>query len=181
MEFFCLHRDRSGATRLRERLREQHWSYLDRFEQQLIARGPTLDDTGETPTGSVHIVRTTDSAAARAFAFDEPYHQAGVFRDVLLRRWHNVLGRTMWEFPLGYSENHRYLVIGLGSGTAVDLEPAPDPLIAFGHLLSDDGATWLGTVALVQAPGPAAARTVLAGGSYASIEVQRWDYGGRPG
>jgi osmotically-inducible protein OsmY len=40
-----------------------------------------------------------DPAAARAFAFDEPYYQAGVYRDVLLRRWHNSLGRTMWDFP----------------------------------------------------------------------------------
>ncbi len=77
----------------------QHWSYMDRYEAELIARGPTFGEDGKTPTGSVHIVELPDPAAARAFAFDEPNHQAGVYRDVPLRRWRNLLGRTMWESP----------------------------------------------------------------------------------
>ena len=136
----------------------------------MIARGPTLADDGEAPTGSVHVLDLPDPAAARAFAFDEPNYQAGVYRDVLLRRWHNMLGRTMWEFPGGPSEGNRYFVLGLSAGqpTAdlVDLT-APtgrdDDLIAYGPLLSDDGATWLGTAALLRATDPDAARaTVLA-------------------
>ncbi len=100
MEFFCYHRDRPGSLALREELLEQHWSYMDRYAKELIARGPTFADNGETPTGSVHIVDLPDPAAARAFAFDEPGYQAGAYRDVLLRRWRNVLGRTMWDFPV---------------------------------------------------------------------------------
>ena len=103
----------------------------------------------------------------------------------------------MWEFPGGPSEGNRYFVLGLGAGqpTAdlVDLT-APtnqdDDLIAYGPLLSDDGATWLGTAALLRAPGPDAARaTVLAiptpprpadsGYDYAAVEVHNWRFGGR--
>ena len=83
---------------LRGELLEAHWSYMDRFAAEMIARGPTLADDGDTPTGSVHILGLPDPAAARAFAFDEPNYQAGVYRDVLLRRWRNLLGRTMWDF-----------------------------------------------------------------------------------
>ena len=101
VEFFCYHRDRPGSVRLREELLEEHWSYMDRYQAQMIARGPTLAGDGDTPTGSVHIVGLPDPAAARAFAFDEPDYQAGVYRDVLLRRWRNLLGRTMWDFPGG--------------------------------------------------------------------------------
>lgn len=54
MEFFCYHRDRAGSVTLRNELREEHWSYMDRYAKELIARGPTY--TGDTPTGSVHIV-----------------------------------------------------------------------------------------------------------------------------
>src|SRR5436853_3905624 len=88
-----------------------------------------------------------DPAAARAFAFDEPNYQAGVYRDVLLRRWRNALGRTMWDFPGGRTGGSRYLVLGLGTGQAADLAvPAdPDGLIAYRPLLSDNGAAWLGT------------------------------------
>ncbi|MEW2355275.1 YciI family protein [Spirillospora sp. NPDC029432] len=181
MEFFCYHRDRPGSMALRRELQEEHWSYMDRFEKEMIARGPTLVDDGETATGSVHIVDLADPAAARAFAFEEPNYQAGVYRDVLLRRWRNLLGRTMWEFPGGRDGGDRYLVLGFGEGEAVDLE-APgdrDELIAYGPLLSDDGGTWVGTAALVRAPGVDAARGVLTVERYAGVEVHEWAFGGR--
>lgn len=179
MEFFCYHRDRAGSAALRDELIEAHWSYMDRYATELIARGPTFTDD-DTATGSVHIVDLPDPAAVRAFAFDEPNYQAGVYRDVLVRRWRNELGRTMWEYPGGRSGGSRYLVLGLGEGPAGDPVPADqEALIAYGPLLSDDGVTWLGTAALVRAPSPAAARAVLTADRYAAIEVHNWEFGGR--
>ncbi|WP_425825572.1 YciI family protein [Streptomyces fractus] len=190
MEFFCYHRDRAESLTLRHEIVEEHWSYMDRYAKEMIARGPTFADDGETLTGSVHIVDLPDVAAARAFVFDEPGYQAGAYRDVLLRRWRNVLGRTMWDFPGGRSGGNRYLVLGLGAGPAVDVDldgPAgpgvsfdQDELIAYGPLLSDDGGTWLGTAALLRAPDAAAARGVLSPDRYADIEVHNWEFGGRP-
>jgi hypothetical protein len=105
-----------------------------------------------------------------------------MYRDVLLRRWRNVLGRTMWELPGGLVDANRFLVLGLGQGQAVDLSVPPDSdeLIAYGPLLGDDGITWLGTAALIQAPDSDAARAVLTAERYADIEVHNWDFGGRP-
>jgi len=182
MEFFCYHRDRPGSAELRDELLEEHWSFMDRYAAELIARGPTLAGEGDAPTGSVHIVDLPDPAAARAFAFDEPNYQAGVYRDVLLRRWRNMLGRTMWDFPGGRAGGNRYLVLGLGTGQGADLAlpPGRDELIAYGPLLSDTGATWLGTAALVPAPDPDQARAILTPGAYAGIEVHTWAFGGRP-
>ncbi|WP_327434468.1 YciI family protein [Streptomyces sp. NBC_01236] len=181
MEFFCYHRDRPGSLVLRDKLLEEHWSYMDRYAAEMIARGPTFAGDGETATGSVHIVDLPDPAAARAFAFDEPNYQAGVYRDVLLRRWRNMLGRTMWDFPGGRMGGNRYLVLGLGSEHAVDLVVPSDrdELIAYGPLLSDDGATWLGTAVLVRAPDADTARAVLSPDRYADIEVHNWQFGGR--
>ena len=180
MEFFCYHRDRPGSAALREKLREEHWSYMDRYQAEMIARGPTLagDDTA---TGSVHILDLTHPAAARVFAFDEPGYQAGVYRDVLLRRFRNLLGRTMWDFP-GDASSSKYLVLGLGDGPDADLAlpPERDELIAYGPLLSDDGAAWLGTAVLIRAQDPDAARAVLTPDRYAGIEVHNWEFGGRP-
>ncbi|HUQ61820.1 YciI family protein [Lentzea sp.] len=172
MEFFCFHRDRPGSLPLRERLVQEHWSYMDSFE--LIARGPTFSDG--VLTGSVHVVDVPDAAAARAFAFDEPNYQAGAYRDVLVRRWRNVLGRTMRDFPGGH-EGGGHLVIGFASGEPVDLVPRhPGELIAYGSLLSDDGTAWLGTAALVRSSDPA---SVLTRDRYDAVEVHEWEFGGR--
>ncbi|MFF7355720.1 MULTISPECIES: YciI family protein [Streptomyces] len=184
MEFFCYHRDRSGSRPLRDALLEEHWAYMDQYGEEMIARGPTLAADAQTPTGSVHIVDLPDSAAARAFAFDEPNHRAGVYRDVLLRRWRNTLGRTMWDFPGGRTAGNRFLVLGLGveeaGGAGHDVPPPRrDELIAYGPLLSDDGTAWLGAAALLRAPEPDAARAVLAPGRYAHVEVHAWTFGGR--
>lgn len=180
VEFFCYHRDRVGATKLRADLGERHWSYMDEFQARMTARGPTLTDDWRAATGSVHIVDLEDSAAARAFAFDEPNYQAGVYRDALLRRWRNLLGRTMWDFAGGSEGGNRYLVLGFGAGAATDLTaPSGHELIVYGPLLSDDGAAWLGTAALVRAPDRQAARAILSQDRYADIEVHPWRFGGR--
>jgi uncharacterized protein YciI len=182
VEFLCYHRDRVGSGPLRDALLELHWSYMDRYAQQMIARGPTLTPDGEHATGSIHALRLPDPAAARAFALEEPYYRAGVFRDVLLRRWHNLLGRTMWDFPGGRTGGTRYLVLALGPQTdePVTLPHDTSEVIAYGPLLTDDDAGTLGTAALVRATGAEAARAVLEPKAYAEVEVHRWQFGGRP-
>ena len=148
----------------------------------MIARGPTLTSDGGTATGSVHILELPDPAAARTFAFEEPYYQAGVYRDVLLRRWRNTLGRTMWETLGSRTEANQYLLVGLGPEPAAELA-APsdqDELIAYGPLLSDDGTSWLGTAALLRATDPATARAFMTDDGYAHLEVHSWQPGGRP-
>ena len=139
---------------------------MDGFADQMIARGPTLAADGDTPTGSLHILDLPDPAAARAFAFDEPGYQAGVYREVLLRRWRNVLGRThvgLPGWPRGWSPLPRHRARHR-RGRRPRAAAAREELIAYGPLLSDDGANWLGTAALLRAPDPDSARAVLTAG-----------------
>lgn len=180
MEFFCYHRDRPGSARLRTELLEQHWSYMDQFQATMIARGPTFTSDG-TLTGSVHILDLPDATAARAFAFDEPGYQAGVYRDVLLRRWQNSLGGTMWDHDGHEAAENRYLVLGFTSEPASGTTGPPphEDLIVCGPMLSDDASRVLGTAALLQAPDPSTARGALAAARYDGIEVHRWRFGGR--
>lgn len=181
MDFFCYHRDRADSLALRMELVEDHWSYMDRFAREMIARGPTVVGADEIPTGSVHILTLPDAAAARAFAFEEPGYQAGVYRDVMLRRWRNDVGRTMWDFRGGAPDGDGYLVLALHTAQPVGEAPkVPDApgLIVFGPLLSDDGADWLGTIALLRAPSADEAHAVLHDG-YAEVEVHQWRFGGR--
>jgi uncharacterized protein len=160
----------------------------------MIARGPTMN--GAEATGSVHIVDLPDEAAAHVFAFEEPNYKAGVYGEVLLRRWRNTLGRTMWEFAGGTDGYSRFLIIGHGrsgaTGDALHREHRAyldqgyrDRLIACGPLLSDDGAQWRGTAIMAELPDRGAAEALIAhdpyarAGLYEWVEVHDWQFGGR--
>jgi uncharacterized protein len=199
VEYFVYCRARQGVGALWAELTEAHWTYMDGYADRMIARGPTLTDDGTAATGSMHIVDLPDVEAAQAFAFDEPCYRASGYGDVMIRRWRNVLGRTMWEFRGDPDRNPRYLVIGHGlpgsHARAEDLRDEHDQyfadrgylehLIEWGPLLSDDGAEWIGSAMLAEMPDRAALDTMLANDPfvlahlYARLEVHRWESGGR--
>ena len=199
MEYFFYCRGRPGTEALAEALAEAHWSFMDGYAAAMLARGPTLTPDRATWTGSMHIVDLPDAEAARVFAFEEPNYRAGVYREVLVRRWRNALGRTMWEFDGDPVANRRFLVIGHGRpgvGATRDLlleahrryvadHGYADRFIARGPLLSDDGAEWAGSAWLVELRDRAAVDAMLAGepftraGLYDDVEVHDWQFGGR--
>jgi uncharacterized protein YciI len=167
VEYFFYCRGRPGTEALLEELAEAHWSFMDRYAPAMIARGPTLTPDRTTWTGSMHLVDLPDAQAARVFAFQEPFYRAGVYGEVLVRRWRNTLGRTMWDYPAEPGDDRRFLVIGRGKpgveAARRALEAAQrrwfgepghrDRVILRGPLLSDDGAGWVGSALLVQLTG----------------------------
>jgi uncharacterized protein len=199
MDYFFYCRAKPQAGELWAQLTEAHWSFMDAYADAMIARGPTLNEDGTAATGSMHIVDLPNAEAARAFAFDEPNYRAGVYADVMIRRWQNMLGRTMWEFEGDLVANQRFLVIGHGApdgvarSTALRDEHAAyfvdegylDRLIERGPLLSDDGSRWVGSAMLVEMPDRAGVEVMLAGdpfvtaGQYSELEIHRWEFGGR--
>jgi len=199
MEFFVYCRDVEGAATLRKQTTETHWAFMDRYAATMIARGPTLSEDGTSPTGSMHMLDLPDAEAALVFAYEEPFYKAGVFRDVMVRRWRNALGRTMWQFPGAPAEFRRFLVIGHGKPGA---SPARDRVteaqqryftehgyqerfIARGPLFSDDGAAWAGSAMVITLPSIEAVRTMLDAapynreGLYDRVEIFPWRPGGR--
>ena len=74
LDFFVYSRDAAGTAELRDDLEllEEHWSYMDRFADAMIARGPTLDGNRETATGSLHMLGLPSVDAAREFVALEP-------------------------------------------------------------------------------------------------------------
>ena len=86
MPFYVYGQDGPGTLAEMEALAEAHWSYMDRFAGRLILRGPTLSDDGNEHTGSVHVVDLADRAGAERFATEEPYWQAGLYRQVTVAR-----------------------------------------------------------------------------------------------
>ncbi len=169
--------DVPGTGPLREKLLEEHWSYMDRFVEELTARGPTLSDDRTEATGSIHIVELPDVAAARAFAFDEPNFRAGVYDPVLLLRYDDTLGGTMWQHASGSGDG--FLVIGHATPGTRPLPAGPRArgVLARGELYSHDDGGWAGTAVLVEAA-QVRAEDVLPGG-YDEVEIHPWCMGGR--
>jgi uncharacterized protein len=98
MEFLFYCRDKPNVTALLERLAEAHWSFMDRYHDRLLVRGPTLSHDGQKHTGSLHIVRLGDVAETDTFAYQEPFYKAGCYGEVIIRRWQDELGRVMRDF-----------------------------------------------------------------------------------
>jgi uncharacterized protein len=138
---------------------------MDRFAGGMTARGPTLGRDRETWTGSIHIVDLPSADAAREFVEQEPYNRAGLFEHHMIRRFKNLLGRTMWEFP-GGTGDPRFFVI------ASDFTAPPrERLIVHGELLEPAGV-----VLALEAPTREAVDELLEG---RGVEIHDWEFGGR--
>jgi uncharacterized protein len=199
VEYFVYCRDKQGTAALRQDLGEQHWSFMDGYADRMIARGPTLAEDGVTATGSMHIVDLPDVDAVREFAFEEPNYKAGVYAEVMVRRWHNLLGRTTWALAVDTQDADRFLVIGHGAfGIAISSDGLPaadrdfiakhpygDRLVVCGPLLSDDGSAWVGNVVALERVTRSTVEAMLENdpfaraGLYDRVEIHRWRFGGR--
>jgi uncharacterized protein YciI len=195
MDFFVYSRAAPSAAGVEHdpALDEEHWSYMDRFADGMIARGPTLAADREQWTGSVHIVGLPSADAAREFVEREPYNRAGLFEHHIIRRFENLLGRTMWESP-GGSADPRFFVIahrlpGAGEHAPALLladftAPLRERLIVHGELLTLDDARPAGVALALQAPTREAVDVLLRDGrpgldEHFELQILDWEFGGR--
>jgi hypothetical protein len=194
VDFFVYSRAAPGAADAGHdrSLDEAHWSYMDRFADGMTARGPTLAADRKTWTGSVHIVELPSADAAREFAEREPYHRAGLFDQHIIRRFKNLLGRTMWESASG-SDDPRFLVIAHVRAAAGKRAPAGlsdfaalprERLIVHGELFTADGARPAGVVLALQAPTRDAVDALVGSeqdglDQRCDVQILDWEFGGR--
>ncbi|WP_170588082.1 YciI family protein [Ruegeria arenilitoris] len=82
-------RDKDGALRTRLDSRAAHLAYIE--ETGVVAQaGPLLD--GDAMIGSLVILDVEDLSAAQAWADNDPYAKAGLFKSVELIPWKKVIG-----------------------------------------------------------------------------------------
>ncbi len=200
MEYLFYCRNKPNVDDLRMEHREEHWSFMDGYDDRFIARGPTLMPDRETATGSMHVVDLQSDEEAKVFAYDEPFAKAGVFDEIIIRRWTNALKRTMWKFD-GDDSNPRFLFLGHGRegddvtdqrNALLEVHRAflasPEKMkmqILRGPLWDMSGDIWVGSFFLLEAPNRDAAKAFFEGepytenGLYARTEFHDWRFGGR--
>lgn len=82
-------RDKDGALQTRLDNRAAHLAYIE--ETGVVAQaGPLLE--GDSMIGSLVILDVEDLAAAQAWADNDPYAKAGLFKSVELIPWKKVIG-----------------------------------------------------------------------------------------
>jgi hypothetical protein len=158
---------------------------MDAFAESMVARGPTFAADRETVTGSLHVLGLPDLDAVQEFVAREPNNRAGLYGEHLVRRFDNLLGRTMWEFPRA-SDEPRFLVVGLSDRTPPSSTSLPaalrERLILYGGLGTLDDAEPEGVALAVQAQSRQAVAALLedAGiGNGIRVEIHDWEFGGR--
>jgi uncharacterized protein YciI len=188
--FYC--RDKPGSGETLERLTEAHWSFMDDYADRLIARGPSLGDDGEAHTGSLHIVRLATPEETEVFAYREPFYAAGAYEDVTIRRWQNLLGRTMWEYQAN-NDDPMFLILAHAASPMAGFAEAHrsfaaahrNRTVVYGSVLAMDDGAWTGFVQILQMPSRAAVEKlvaedpVIASPAIARHEIHRWCMGGR--
>jgi uncharacterized protein len=190
--FYVHAQDRPGTLPEMEALAEAHWSYLDRYADQLILRGPTLSGEGTEHTGSVHVIDLDDRASAERFATEEPYWLDGLYRHVTISRTVVLLRREPVDDTAALRAPSA-LITGRwahqprdAGGTGLKLpEVSPEGRVRFMAVLVDDSQSCTtGIAAIVSAVPGEALRIVqpladqLAGGRV-TLTAQRWQGGGR--
>jgi hypothetical protein len=74
-------------------LRPTHLRFMAANKERIFCGGPTVGQDGELEMMLI-ILEAGDLAAAEAFMQTEPYNQAGVFQQVVIRQWRQVLPET---------------------------------------------------------------------------------------
>ncbi len=195
MEFFAWGVNHPGVADKRSAIIREHWDFIDRYKDRLIARGPVLDPGDPSRvTGSIHIAELDDWREARRFVHEEPFHQAGLFEHVLIRRFELELGRTQFEFESAGGLPRFFIYCPAAPGNEAGRERAAGEYGAYcagfdanflcrGALLDDRGG-WAGSIYLMEMADTDAVDGFLEGepyreaALYGGVEVHRWTPGG---
>lgn len=92
MLFVIIALDKPGGHAIRATTRAAHLDYIAGAGDRLKVGGPMRDDE-DKPVGSLLIIDAASETAARLFAQNDPYAQAGLFGQVEIRPFVAVTGR----------------------------------------------------------------------------------------
>jgi uncharacterized protein len=84
----CILADNTDEKRLA--LRPTHLRFMEENKDRIFCGGPTVSLEGQLETMLI-ILEAVDLESAEAFIKTEPYNQSGVFQQVIIREWRQVL------------------------------------------------------------------------------------------
>ena len=89
MLYVLICEDKPDSEALRKSVRSDHLDYIKDFDVRFA--GPMLAEDEVTMIGSIICIEAADRAAAEAFAAADPYGVAGLFANVSIRAFRQVI------------------------------------------------------------------------------------------
>lgn len=87
MIFLIKAENKAGTADLRAQHIAAHVDYLNRFKDRFVGSGPMVTDDGETVNGTIMILDMPSRDALDHWLAQEPYHAAGIYGSIEIRRW----------------------------------------------------------------------------------------------
>ena len=81
--------DKNDSFERRRSLRNDHISYLKKFEKQIVLAGPLLNEN-EEPLGSLLILNFLSKREAETFSKNDPYFLGGLFKKIEIFKFKKV-------------------------------------------------------------------------------------------
>lgn len=171
----------------REAATAEHIAWLRSHAQRLRFAGPYFRRDRTTKAGTMAVIESPDRAGAQAFIDGEAFNRAGVFDTVEVVRFASLLGLRQrdlhpdprllgflvrWELPP--SDDHADLP------DPPPADPASLRLFELGLLLTDDGTTVIGGLALAEAVDDAtieAYAATIAHERRTTLHIDPWRFG----
>ncbi|MBH79650.1 MAG: hypothetical protein CMQ49_03950 [Gammaproteobacteria bacterium] len=91
MHYILFCEDKPDSEPLRLATRERHLAWAADQADVIHLAGAMLSDDGEHMLGSVFILNLDSEEAARAFTSEDPYTQAGLWGNVIIRPFRQAL------------------------------------------------------------------------------------------
>ncbi|CAA2155387.1 hypothetical protein MBRA_01033 [Methylobacterium brachiatum] len=79
--------DKADSLDVRKAHRAEHLVYLDVVKDKLLACGAKLNDDGSDAGGGLYVVDVGTRAEAEALIQADPFHKAGLFERIEIKRW----------------------------------------------------------------------------------------------
>jgi uncharacterized protein len=93
MRFVIQCRVAENVDEKRLTLRSTHLRFMETNKDRIYCGGPTIGLDGQLEMMLI-ILDAADLDSAEAFIQSEPYNQSGVFQQVIIREWRQVLPET---------------------------------------------------------------------------------------
>jgi uncharacterized protein YciI len=91
MRYILFCEDKADSEALRLANREDHLAWAATQTATIKLAGPMLSDDGEHMVGSLFILEADSIAAVRAFNRADPYSRAGLWGNVVIRPFRQVI------------------------------------------------------------------------------------------